>query len=340
MERVVIDLANSYVKQGVDTQVVVMSTGKRNSLISELDPLVKVSLLSGSLREKLTNLRNLTKDRIVHIHFGDGRIHPLIRTALLGRTVVVTYHSVYSHKRNWFINRADQFWASKASEIVAVSEAVKSFAVQDVHIPSGKVTVIRNGVEINAGQNEVKSDDAMITLISLASLYPHKNHMVLFKAMSIARKKGLRVKLIVIGDGPSMADLYQYAIQEGINENIEWYGAVWKRSIVQSLLRDSDIFVSASNFEGMPISILEGMSYGLPMILSDISSHRELADNSALYFSPTNPEEMAELLVRLTSNKILYEQLKVYSLSRVHNFHLNNCVQDYLKVYQKAAGDA
>lgn len=337
LERVVSSLANSYVKEGIETQVVVMSTGKRNSLITEIDSRVKVVLLSGSIRQKLTQLRNLTKGHLVHIHFGDGRIHPLIRFALTGRDVVITYHSVYRHKRTWILNRIDQFWASRASAIVAVSNAVKDFCVQDVKIPSHRVTVIQNGVDIQpVTKNVIKSKDSF-DLISLASLYPHKNHLQLLNCIAGAKRMGINVTLRIIGDGPVMADLYRNCIELGIKENVEWYGAIWRKDIVQEIISSSDAFVSASNFEGLPISILEGMAYGLPMLLSDIPPHIEVAGEAALYFNPKDDNTFIQQLKLLVNNKEIYLGLKRASSNKIKDYALTDCVRGYISIYDSVS---
>ena len=74
LERVVIGLANAFVARGVDTRVVVLYTGKRNALITELDPRVDLVLLDGPERARLAALRELTRGRVAHLNFGDGYI--------------------------------------------------------------------------------------------------------------------------------------------------------------------------------------------------------------------------------------------------------------------------
>ena len=69
LERVVSSLANGYAKLGCDVQIIVLSKGKRNSLITEIDARVKVVFLSGNVINKINQLRKLTVGRIVHIHF-------------------------------------------------------------------------------------------------------------------------------------------------------------------------------------------------------------------------------------------------------------------------------
>ncbi|APR75945.1 Glycosyltransferase [Minicystis rosea] len=337
LERVVIALANAFAARGVDTRVIVLSTGKRNALITELDAGVDVALLSGERQEKLAALRKLTHGRLVHIHFGDGHIHPLIRTALVDRKVVITYHSVYRHKRTWLKNRLDQFWASRATGIIAVSNAVKEFCAGDVRIPADRITVIPNGIESRVGPAIARPAGGPLTAISLASLYPHKNHGVLLDGLSIARQKGIDLRLRMLGDGPSMAAHYRRCLTLGLRPAVDWYGAVWRRDMVQPLLASSDLFVSGSRFEGLPLSVLEGMAHGLPMVLSDIPPHREVAGDAALYFPPDDPAALADRIHAITASAERRAEMQEASRRRVKTFDLDRCVEDHLAVYRQAA---
>lgn len=337
LERVVIALANAFVARGIDTQVVVLHTGKRNALITELDARVELALLSGPEWRRLAALRRLTHGRLVHINFGDGYILPLTRAALAGRVVVVSYMSVYRHKRTWLKNRFDRVWASQAAGIVAVSEAVKEFCVQDVGIPAARVSVIPCVIAPAAALPRSRSSGAMLTAISLASLYPHKNQATLLDGLAAARRQGVDVRLRVVGDGPTMAALYQRCVALGLREAVDWYGAVWRRDIVQPLLASSDVFVSASKFEGLPLSIQEGMSHGLALVLSDIPPHREVAGDAALYFRADEPDTLADRLCSLAANPERRAALERASRERLGRFDLQQCVEDHLAVYRRAA---
>ena len=80
------------------------------------------------------------------------------------------------------------------------------------------------------------------------------------------------------------------------------------------------IFVFASIAEGFGIPILEAMTYGKPMILSDIPVHREVAGEAALYFEVGNSEDLADKLVSLTSDQSLQEALSRKSFARAKYF--------------------
>ncbi|MGK5450175.1 glycosyltransferase family 4 protein [Streptomyces radiopugnans] len=326
LERVVSLLANQLAALGVSVRVVVLGTARRNALITELDDAVDVHVLSGPWPARLQSVRELARGRVVHLHFGDGRIHPSVRWALRDHPeVVVTYHSVYSHKRTRPANRLDRLVTSRCRRVVAVSEAVSRFCTEEVGLPAGLVTVIRNAVpESGAGAfTRTERVEGGLDLVALASVYPHKNHVSLIRGVAALRARGHDVRLRVIGDGPQMAQAFQTAKEMNIASAIDWYGAVWKREIVGAVLRSSDVFVSASRYEGLPLSVLEGLRAGLPMVLSDIDAHRETAGDAAVYFPADDAEAFADGVQSLLDagdraaySKAAVERSQVFSVER------------------------
>jgi glycosyltransferase involved in cell wall biosynthesis len=342
LERVVTSLANAYVERGIDTMVLVMSGGKRNALITELDARVKLAILSGPVRDRWAEMVRLTRGRVVHIHFGDGRIHPFVRLLLGRRRLVVTYHSVYRHKRTWFHNRVDQICASRAAGVIAVSQAVKQFCVEDVGIGAGRISVIPNVLPGHrpATGNGIADEAPPSTwlALALASLYPHKNQRVLLEGVAAARKLGVDLRLRIIGDGPCMAELYGQCVELGLASSVDWYGAVWKKELVEPLIASSHLFISASRFEGLPLSVLEGMSHGLPLVLSDIPPHHEAAGDDALYFDHDDPAQLAARIVDLVRDQERRRRLCAASRARAAAFNFDACVDQHLQVYERAGG--
>jgi glycosyltransferase involved in cell wall biosynthesis len=336
LERVVSSLANGYVKDGHDVQIIVLSKGKRNSLITEIDPKVKVIFLNGGIIHKISEIRRLTEGRIVHIHFGDGKIHPIIRMGLLNRKIVITCHSVYSHKRNILLNNVDRLFSLQAKKIVAVSDAVREFCVNEVKIADNKVCVIKNGIERNGEKISIKKKNTL-NIVSLASLYPHKNHIYLIRALAeLKKQQEIPFKLYMIGDGPCMAELYLEAVALGLGDNIVWYGAVWQKKLVRDIIKKSDVFVSASKYEGFPISILEGMIYGLPMILSSIPPHREMIGNNGLFFDfDEDYHTFIDSFVKFYNDVEVRESMSESSYKMVEKYDMIKTIDSYIKVYEE-----
>lgn len=335
LERVVIALANEFVSRGYDTQIVIISRGKRNSLITELDPRIEIVFLDGSPLLKGLKLRKITKGRLVHINFGDGKIHPWIRAHLVGEQKTITYHSVYRHKRNFVLNKFDYMINCRLPAIVAVSDAVKHFCCADVGLAPEKVFVIKNGIKFESLKTQRCYRNDRIEILVLCSMYPHKNHKEIIEHFSTMLMEGIdNWHLTFIGDGPCMSELFIEAKNNDLLDKITWLGAVWNRELINSVFTRMDILLSASTFEGLPISILEAMRYHMPLWLSDIPPHREIGGDAAYYFTLGSYDSFKSTYLKINEEYVLLSNRGDLAFERMKHFNLDNTVDDYLMVYQ------
>lgn len=343
LERVVTSLANELADRGTQVRVVVLHAGKRNALLTELDERVEVVALRGALAHRMRELRRLTEGRVVHVNFGDGRLHPLVRAVLRDRPTVVTCHSVYSHKRTTPVNLADRFWSRWVHTVVAVSEAVREFCVDEVGIDPAKVVVVPNGVEVERlGRLATAPDQepGVLSVVSLASLYPHKNHATLLDGFAVALGGRSDLRLRMIGDGPELIGLHGAARRLGVASAVEWYGAVWRRDQVVPLVSSGQVFVSASRFEGMPISVLEAMACGLPLVLSDIPPHREVAGDAAVYFPADDAAALGARLREVADDPVLRATLAARSRERAAAYDVAVQATRYTEIFERAVHGA
>jgi glycosyltransferase involved in cell wall biosynthesis len=338
LERVVSLLANELHDRHHQVRIIVLGVARRNALITELNPGVEVHLLNGPWIQRLVQLKQLTRGHTVHLHFGDGKIHPSVRWALWRHPrVIVTYHSVYSHKRSNMKNRMDRAlnWNTKA--VVAVSDAVSRFCRDEVRLDPHVIRVIRNAVPKSSPGRVCFGRRDALTLVALASVYPHKNHMPILRGFAGLLASEPNACLRIIGDGPDMATIFQEARLLNIVSAIEWYGAIWRRDIVSALLAGCDALVSASRYEGCPLSVLEGLSAGLPMVLSDIPAHREVAKDAALYFSLDDGDSsLSRQLIRLQDGD-LRSRLALAAVQRSEAFSVDAFVNSHVDLYAMLA---
>lgn len=159
----------------------------------------------------------------------------------------------------------------RCSNLVACSKTIQS---KLAHIGISSIA-IQNGVKM------LKGDSSLVPLytniprpiyISVGSLIPRKNMKLLIEAFG-QMPDNHRGSLVILGDGPLRVDLEQNSFQD-----VHIVGNV---SNVPDYLAGADYFVSSSLSEGLPNTVLEALMLGLPVILSDIESHREIAEESS-----------------------------------------------------------
>jgi glycosyltransferase involved in cell wall biosynthesis len=154
----------------------------------------------------------------------------------------------------------------RTDKIICVSETVKNF-LRSIWFPSEKLIVIENGVVVSdlAARNFMKSGTKTISMV--ARLAPPKDYETLFRAFRLVKRKGYAVLLNVVGDGPQRATLTKMLQNLGIVNYVHFLG---ERKDVRDVLLRTDLFVLSTRSEGLPISLLEAMEAGCPVIASDI----------------------------------------------------------------------
>lgn len=182
------------------------------------------------------------------------------------------------------------------------------------HLPDKKLYVIPNGLPINEIEQEPADENLELDLMphqkviltvgrfdqeKYAGGLVHAKNMdnlvaALFQVMSEPGIVGL-----LCGDGPRLPAIQQMVQQLGMADRVQLPGFV---SNPWSLMKQADVFVSASWFEGNPNTVLEAMACGCPLVVSDIPEHREFLDEeSAVFVNPGDPADIARGLEQTLS---------------------------------------
>jgi glycosyltransferase involved in cell wall biosynthesis len=140
-------------------------------------------------------------------------------------------------------------------------------------------------------------------LIYIGRLAVEKGLPVLFESIKMLREKGHVVSLMLVGDGPDRKYLEALGATLGIGDQLEFVGYASQDEIVQ-YLGESDIFVLPSFAEGVPVSIMEAMACGIPVVATFVGGVAELVENeiSGLLVFPSDIEGLSNAI-----EKYLYD---------------------------------
>jgi glycosyltransferase involved in cell wall biosynthesis len=134
----------------------------------------------------------------------------------------------------------------------------------------------------------------------------HKNHLLVIEALDILKRRGLDIVVAASGSSHNPKDesyfpnLMMQVARRGIQETFRYLGMI-PIGDVYALLRSAAALVNPSSFEGWSTTVEEAKSFGTPMILSDISVHREQAAAGALYFGLQDPSALADHLAAVAA---------------------------------------
>lgn len=188
-----------------------------------------------------------------------------------------------------------------SDKVIAVSEAVKAQAVRLGARPCD-VAVVPNGVDLREFKpDEVRGSDGAKRICCVGRLIPNKGVQYLVEASPSVLSSHPDAEFIIVGDGPMRNRLVGMAEGLGVKHAFRFMGAV---PSVSDVLRGCRIFVRPSLTEGMPLTVLEAMACGLPVIASRISGTPEvvLDGETGILVEAGSVKQIADAIKQLLSD--------------------------------------
>ncbi len=165
------------------------------------------------------------------------------------------------------------FSIKKSDIVVTPSKHLKNFILNLGF--KNKIEIINNGVFIPEENTNIFTNDQInITIVS--RLVSHKNIKKIVRAISDLNNP--LVYLNIIGDGPELNQLQKISLESNNKDNIIFHGKL-NRDDINHIFLKSDIYIQASNYEGLPHSLLEAMSYGIPVLCTPVGECKEILGN-------------------------------------------------------------
>ncbi len=221
----------------------------------------------------------------------------------------------------------------KAIALVACSQGLKDRALQ--FMPSVSIDVIPNGVDLDKFYPAQTTEEPdKLRLLTAGRLSVTKRIEMLIEAVAILHKDGYKLHMTIAGSGPMEEQLKQTTRLKGLDGIIEFTGRINPEDM-PNLYRQNDIFISASNLEGMSNAMLEAMASGLPIITTRCEGVEELITDNGLVVEHPNAEELAEAIKKLGTDSQIRRQLAAAARNNAESFTWNRTAKEYLNLYKK-----
>lgn len=175
--------------------------------------------------------------------------------------------------------------------------------------PRANIVVVNNAIKIPEYHIQIRHTP--FTLLFLGVLIERKGVFDLLKAIKSIIKQSYNIKLYIAGTGLKEKEMREYCLNNGLKDNVEFLGWV-SNAKKEKVFLNSDLLVLPSYNEGLPIAILEALSYGLPIISTNVGSISDAVINkrNGLLISPGNVEELKNGILNIY---LSYESWKYYS---------------------------
>ena len=277
---------------------------------------------------------------IIHYH-AEGPCTMLWIPHMFKIKTVVTIHGLDWQRAKWggfatkFIKFGEKTAAKYADEIIVLSKEMQKYFLETynrktIYIPNGvNKPIIRQAKVIKEKYGLSKND----YILFLARIVPEKGLHYLIEAFKNIKTEK---KLVIAGDANHTND-YLNQIEKMVKEDdrIIMTGFVEGEEL-DELFSNCYIYCLPSDVEGMPISLLEAMSYGCNCLVSDIKENTEVVGNFAKTFEKANIESLKESLIKMIDGNIIKkEDISKYILNQ---YTWDECVEKIEDLYIKVRG--
>jgi len=300
-------------------------------------------------------LRALKPDLVQTYNIGTLDLAPVVKLAGVHRLVHAEHGrdvtDPWGDNRKY--HRLRRWMAPLIGRYVAVSADLQHWLVDCVRIRPSKVTYIPNGIDTgrfdaSRGRRRPRrmfSDFAppgTVLIGNVARLDKVKDHAGLIAAFMLLRDEvdgnSGRCRLIIAGGGPQREELERQIAQLGLTETVRLLG---NRDDVAQWLAECDVFVLSSIAEGMPVTLLEAMAAGLPVVATNVGGIASVVEDgvTGTLVSAGDPHALAGALGAYVADEQLRRQHGEAGRTRVAaQFDLSTMVAAYVALYDELLG--
>jgi glycosyltransferase involved in cell wall biosynthesis len=349
-EVLLVDLVRGIKEAGYDVSVGYSTYGplERNILelgvpcvllprLGRIDPVLLLRICQLILREK---------PDVVHTHLFKSDLHGRLAARLCGVPVVIsTSHNNDIWARRFPLGLLYGLTAKLTDRVIAVSNEVRDYQIQYTGISTVKICVIENGVDVRRFSGQEESGRAFrdefqigagVPLIGIIGrLQPQKDHANFLKAAVQIRSKLPDVRFLVVGDGPLRDELITEAQTLGLASAVIFCGI---RQDIPAIMAALNLLVISSKWEGLPVTLLEGMAAHLPIVSTAVGGVPNVVidGESSLLVPSEDSLALANACLKILQNPTFAHSLAQAGYERVKShFSLDAMIAKTLNLYEE-----
>lgn len=223
----------------------------------------------------------------------------------------------------------------RLKKVVLVAVSKENYAIAKSFHGQGKnaIKLVNNPVEINQYYRNSNRSDGHVVFINVSRQDANKNQIMAIRAMKEVIKQVPNAKMVLLGDGDQHEVLVRERNALGLQEVIDLPG---EQSEPEHFLANADIYISTSHNEGLPLSMLEAMATGLPIISTDVGGVSDIVQGNGALIPDGDFKALVAEMVRFARDRDMAECCGRKSLEMVKAFDVKACAEAYLEIYCEA----
>ncbi|NOR44123.1 MAG: glycosyltransferase [Candidatus Delongbacteria bacterium] len=318
---------------------------------------IKFITISEKLRKPIVNMLwhllllrfkiNLKKYDLIFLPAGNRRLI----WGYFNKTIV-TFHDLsqfnieqkYDKLRMIYIKKFVPFVLKKYKHILSISESTRKDLKKHYGIDENKIFINYNGYDKEKynneptayTNNELIGHDKKYFLYVARVEHPGKNHMNLIKAYENLSKEIKDEYLLYMAGGlkERSEEVVNYA-KNSVDSDKIIFGGFVPFEHLPSLYKNASLFIFPSYYEGFGIPLLESMSSGTPVLCSERPALPEIGGNAVITFDPDDPQNIADKILLLLNDSLIYSSLVRKGLERVDDFSWKKHTDTIINYFEK-----
>lgn len=284
-----------------------------------------------SMQRKLRRLLSELRPDIVHTHLNVTKyVFPVARR--LSIPVVHTVHNVAKLELPAIERRINRYYFRRAlAHPVALSALVQKTVCEEYGLSQERVATVENGIDLS--RCLPKSTYAASTpfrILHVGRFFPQKNHLGMLDAFARFHARYPETELRLIGDGGLRPQIEAYIEEHALTGCVKLLGL---QPRVHEHLHEADLFTLPSDYEGLPITLIEAMGTGLPIVATAVGGVPDMLDADSAQLTPVDPIAVAEAFERYYLDETLRHRHGEAALARSVRFSARTMAEAYLRLY-------
>lgn len=288
--------------------------------------------LDVSMVGKLQKIMTQFQPDVVHTHLNIIKYAALAAKLAGVKRCVHTVHNVADKeaesRSQMLINRT--YFRLGWSVPVALSPLVKQSILDFYNLKDAPM--VYNGVDLSRCMPKTDYSLHGPTLIHVGRFNEQKNHECVLAAFQIVLKAYPDATLKLLGDGERMEEIKALAASMDIAQQVIFVGSTTN---VHPYLQEADVFLLPSKYEGMPMTVIEAMGTGLPIVASNVGGLSDMIDHGRSGFLvEVDAKATAEAVIKLLQSQSLRESFGREAKADSNQFSAQTMAEEYLKIYR------
>lgn len=335
-QRVVMELAKNIDLSRYCLKVICSGVEQFNSVEESIRSVCDIEFLNLQGRVKATDIFKVMKciskfkPDIVHAHLG-GVTYAVPWSILHRKPLVVTAHTIPEKafsKKNEMQLKAGLMLGN--TMLVAVSEENHNKCKEYFNLSNIRCRCVNNGVDTD--KYKQKKHDGF-RFINVATHNENKNQGSIIICFAKLRKIYDDVFLTLVGDGPLHKEYQELATSLNLGDSIEFTG---QSSSPEDYYEKSDVYIQASHREAMPMSVLEGIAAGLPVISTDVGGLADVVKENGILVKDGDSDGLFNAMKTMReASTATIEKMKNISKSLSHGYSSTIMTEQYMSIYDE-----